>query len=189
MLDAFLHYRKSIEAGLSQERTRLPELFGNGDAPTDFYLATTHRAENTDDPVRLRNIIDGLNSSRRTVVFPIHPRTRRRMAEWDLRLGPRIRPLGPVGYLEMLELQMRCSAVVTDSGGMQKEAYFLKKPCITLRDQTEWVETVESGWNRLVGADAEAIRRALVRPAANGSWPPHYGSGRAGEAILKCLAK
>jgi UDP-GlcNAc3NAcA epimerase len=110
------------------------------------------------------------------------------MVELGIGVGPAVRMLDPVGYLALLELELRCAAIVTDSGGMQKEAYFLGKPCVTLRDQTEWVETVQSGWNTLVGANPDAIRDALSRPARPANRPAHYGSGKAGEAILAHLA-
>jgi len=93
-----------------------------------------------------------------------------------------------VGYLEMLELELRSSVIVTDSGGVQKEAYFLRKPCVTLREQTEWTETVESGWNRLVGADAEALATAVSTASPPASHPACYGEGRSGEKILELLS-
>ena len=191
MLDASLHYRKIVEGDLAQGRTRVPRLFGPGaesEPPEDFCLLTIHRAENTDDPARLRSLVIGLAGAARPIVFPVHPRTRKKLAEYGISLPPQIRSIDPVSYLEMLELELRSSVIVTDSGGVQKEAYFLRKPCVTLREQTEWTETVESGWNRLVGADAEAIATAVSTASAPASHPACYGDGRSGEKILELLS-
>jgi len=190
MLDASLHYRKQVEQDLAEGRTRLPHLFADrekGGAPENFCLVTVHRAENTDDPARLRGIVEGLNGAPRDVVFPVHPRTKKKLAEYGLRCGPRVRLIEPVGYLEMLELELRCSVIVTDSGGVQKEAYFLQRPCVTLRDQTEWTETVDAGWNTLVGACAEAIAERLLQAVTPGNQEPHYGTGISGEQTLTLL--
>jgi UDP-GlcNAc3NAcA epimerase len=181
MLDASLYYRNLIEE--SQEQIRLPV-----GLPDDFYLLTLHRAENTDEPARLRAVVDALNSlSGFPGVFPMHPRTRKALASQGLRLASHILAIEPVGFLEMLALESRCRFIVTDSGGMQKEACFLSKPCITLRDQTEWVETVQTGWNTLVGADPQKIRRAFERVRAPAKLPDFYGDGDAGSKILSLL--
>jgi UDP-GlcNAc3NAcA epimerase len=181
MLDASLYYRNLIEE--SQEQIRLPV-----GLPDDFYLLTLHRAENTDEPARLRAVVDALNSlSGFPGVFPMHPRTRKALAGQGLRLASHILAIEPVGFLEMLALESRCRFIVTDSGGMQKEACFLSKPCITLRDQTEWVETVQTGWNTLVGADPQKIRRAFERVRAPAKLPDFYGDGDAGSKILSLL--
>lgn len=124
----------------------------------DFIVATLHRAENTDDPIRLKAIVDALNYIHQhilPVVLPLHPRTQKVMKSLGLKLEMIV--LEPVGYLEMLWLLKHCSAVVSDSGGVQKEAFFFKKPCITMRDQTEWIELIESGVNVLAGADTQKI--------------------------------
>jgi UDP-N-acetylglucosamine 2-epimerase len=126
--------------------------------PGTYRLATVHRAENTDDPENLKQIIEALTCLN-DVVFPCHPRTEGRLKEqglWD-RLNDRVRVIKPVGYLEMLVLESKASQILTDSGGVQKEAYMLKVPCITLREQTEWVETIQDGWNVLTGADKGKI--------------------------------
>ena len=191
MLDASLHYRRQVEADLAAGRTRLPQLFGDreeGSAPEDFCLVTVHRAENTDDPIRMRGIVEGLNATPRDVVFPVHPRTRKKMAEFGLRCGERVRLIEPVGYLEMLELEWRCSVVVTDSGGVQKEAFFLRKPCVTLREQTEWTETVESGWNILVGACDGSIARTLAVVGVPERQVALYGDGHAAEHMLAFIS-
>lgn len=131
--------------------------------PKEYFLATVHRAENTDDPKRLQNIADALCSIQ-NVIFPCHPRTKKRLQ--DLRLWDRMREsiqiINPVGYLDMLLLEKNASKIFTDSGGVQKEAYMLQTPCITMRDETEWVETVEDGWNLLVGSNKDTIIKAAI---------------------------
>jgi UDP-GlcNAc3NAcA epimerase len=181
MFDASLFYRGMIEQeGLENQ---LPK-----DLPEDFYLLTLHRAENTDDPARLRLIVEALNELNGHLgVFPIHPRTRKALAAQGLTMAPHIRAIEPVGYLEMLALETRCRFVVTDSGGVQKEAFFFGKPCITLRERTEWVETVQSGWNTLAGADPVRIRRAFQNLRAPAKRPAFYGDGDAGSKILSTL--
>jgi UDP-N-acetylglucosamine 2-epimerase (non-hydrolysing) len=130
-----------------------------GLTPKKYLLATIHREENTDDPVRLASIMDALSSLQEEVVFPCHPRTRERLTRFSLwdKLTEQIRVIPPVGYLEMLLLEKNAAKILTDSGGVQKEAYLFHVPCITLRDTTEWTETVEDGWNILVGADRDKI--------------------------------
>lgn len=146
-----------------------------------YLLATLHRAENTDDPARLRNILTAFNRLEEPIVFPVHPRTRKVMDTLGLALGAHIRIVPPAGYLDMVVLEKHARLILTDSGGMQKEAYWLGIPCVTLRDETEWVETVASGWNTLVGADPFAIVEATrsFSPPANRS--ALYGNGHAAE--------
>ena len=122
--------------------------------PSNFILCTIHRAENTDDETRLRSIFEALNeiAKEKQIILPLHPRTKKLLPS-TLILHPNIKLIDPVGYLEMVWLIDNCDLVMTDSGGLQKEAYFFEKQCITLRDETEWVELVECGANRLVGAD------------------------------------
>jgi len=181
MLDASLYYRALIEEG--RVEPALP--FG---LPPEFYLLTLHRAENTDDPVRLRAIVDTLNSlTDHPGVFPMHPRTRKMLTSQGLHLARHIQAIEPVGFLEMLALESRCRFIVTDSGGVQKEALFLGKPCITLRDQTEWVETVQAGWNTLVGADPQKIRKAFDHLRVPAERPVFYGNGDAGSKILSLI--
>jgi UDP-GlcNAc3NAcA epimerase len=154
-----------------------------------FVLATIHRAENTDDTSRLRAIVQALNeiAQETCVVLPLHPRTRSRATAMGLDLGS-ITVLDPVGYLEMLWLLQNCEVVVTDSGGLQKEAYFFGKPCVITRDQTEWVELVESGWNVLVGAanPSDIIQRTsdFIPPVTS---PTIFGDGHAGERVASLL--
>jgi len=182
MFDASLYYRRLIAEGGVE--LRLPP-----GLPADFYLLTLHRAENTDDPARLQAIVEALNGmDGHSAVFPVHPRTRKMLAAQGLSLAQHIRAIEPVGYLEMLALENRCRFVVTDSGGLQKEAFFSGKPCITLRDQTEWVETVQSGWNTLAGADPARIRGAFLGVRAPAQRPAFYGDGDSGSKILSILA-
>ena len=140
--------------------TRAPLHRLTGHAPGAYVLATVHRAANTDDPARLAAILDGLGRLGRPVLLPLHPRTRARLG--DVALAPTIDVREPASYLEMLTLTRNAHRVVTDSGGLQKEAFWLGVPCATLREETEWVETLDGGWNHLVGADADRLVAALA---------------------------
>jgi len=151
-----------------------------------FYLCTVHRAENTDVAERLRGILDGISRLDQPVVLPLHPRTRKRLAEFGLTPGPNVRVIEPVGYLDMLQLERCATAILTDSGGVQKEAYYLEVPCVTLREQTEWVETVDVRWNVLASPDPDAITAAVERHRQNRPpHPPLYGSGDTAERIVQ----
>ena len=167
-------------------RARAPQT----ELPAEFMLCTIHRPANTDNAARLMSIIKALETigGQLPVVFPLHPRTRQQLlaCHYDLCASP-IRFIEPVGYLEMVYLLDRCRLVATDSGGLQKEAYFFGKYGLTLRDRTEWTELVENGYNLLCGADADRILSAfealLKRPAMDKS-RALYGDGHAGEAIV-----
>ena len=160
---------------------------------TNYYLATLHRAENTDDPVRLKSILAALHEIGKDapVILPLHPRTKKMMKTYGLRFsGERIREIDPVSYLDMLSLEKNAGAILTDSGGVQKEAYWFNVPCFTLREETEWVETVESGWNVLVGTKPQRIveevkRRRRRKPPQKGT--RLFGDGRASEKIVRTL--
>ena len=184
MYDAALFY-----AGKAAD---LPTLSRLGLAAGDYCLSTIHRAENTDDPARLEGILRGLAAVARTmpVVLPLHPRTRHKVAASALEelLAP-LRVIEPVGYFDMINLERQAAVVATDSGGVQKEAYFYAVPCVTLRDETEWVELVEAGWNQLVPACesqtiADAIRGSVGRRGQSGAL---YGDGHAAEKIVSSL--
>jgi UDP-N-acetylglucosamine 2-epimerase len=151
-----------------------------------FVLATIHRAENTDDVRRLDEILRALESSTEPVVFPLHPRTRQALNGRPLRSGA-VTFIDPVGYLDMVRLESAARVIVTDSGGVQKEAYWLGTPCITARNETEWVETVEAGWNVLTGADCGRITAAMraFRPPANR--PPLYAAASPSTRIVEIL--
>jgi UDP-GlcNAc3NAcA epimerase len=154
-----------------------------------FALATVHRAENTNDHRRLRAILNGLEQVAAEicpVVLPLHPRTRKAAAEigWT---PHNVRAIRPISYLEMLLLERRARLILTDSGGVQKEAYFARVPCVTLRDETEWVETLEGGCNTLAGANEHRIIEAARATANAGPWTAIYGTGNAGGVIVEKL--
>lgn len=158
-----------------------------------YLLATVHRSYNTDAPQRLENILNAFAEIDETLVFPIHPRTRQKIETFGLSdhllRNPKVRLIDPIGYLDMLTLLKNARLLITDSGGMQKEAYFFAVPCITLRPETEWVETVESGWNILVGADKEKIMAAVK----SDGWPctqtkALFGDGKASQKIATILS-
>lgn len=194
--------------------------FEDGGSPfalshSPFALCTIHRAENTDDPDRLRSILEALVeiSKDMTVVVPLHPRTKkaieRAKGQWlkakgdDLSFAlspsplaqrtllPSIKIIEPVSYLDMLQLESHASIILTDSGGMQKEAFWLGRPCVTMRDETEWVETVEAGWNKVTGADSGAIIRAAKEycssPPARPATKSDIAVASASASILNCL--
>lgn len=152
-----------------------------------YALATIHRAENTDDPARLAEILAGLAALEMPVIFPVHPRTRRAIAALGLEPPPGLRLIEPVGYLAMVALMRGARVILTDSGGVQKEAYWLGAPCVTLRDETEWVETVAQGWNTLAGADAARIVAAARRPRPDMPRVTLYGDGHAAERCVAAL--
>jgi UDP-N-acetylglucosamine 2-epimerase len=159
--------------------------------PKKYYLATIHRAENTDEPLRLKNIIKAFVSIDTQIVLPLHPRTRKTLGSGLKDLALNVTVIDPVSYLDMLMLEKNSRVILTDSGGVQKEAYWFNVPCITLRDETEWVELVMGGFNQVVGTDPEKICRA-VQKAENtdvSSWLPSlYGDGKAAERIVEILA-
>lgn len=153
----------------------------------DYVLATVHRAANTDDPARLADIIDALQLLHETVILPMHPRTRAALMGTDIEVEPPVRIIEPVGYLDMLALEQAARIVLTDSGGVQKEAYLLGVPCVTLRDETEWTETLEGGWNVLAGADTERILAAARRPRPDSAPAAVFGNGHAAELMVEAL--
>jgi UDP-GlcNAc3NAcA epimerase len=157
--------------------------------PQKYLLATVHRAENTDDINRLRNILSAFELINEVVVFPAHPRTRNLLHKMGYQPPRHLKLTDPVGYFEIIALQKSARLILTDSGGMQKEAYWLKVPCITLRNETEWVETVNTGWNMLVGAERDRIINAVNAFSSPLEHPPLYGEGKAVENCLKALFK
>jgi UDP-N-acetylglucosamine 2-epimerase len=152
-----------------------------------YLLATVHRSENTDDPARLSGIVRALNAIDEPIVFPAHPRTRKIMAAAGCHLGAHVQVIDPVGYVDMVTLTGAARMALTDSGGLQKEACWLATPCLTLRDETEWVETVECGWNRLVGADATRIVDAARSFAPAQPHVDLYGDGHAAARCVDLL--
>jgi UDP-N-acetylglucosamine 2-epimerase (non-hydrolysing)/UDP-GlcNAc3NAcA epimerase len=168
---------------------RSTALRDRGVEPGAYVLVTAHRAGNVDDPARLERLVGLIERIPLAVVFPLHPRTATRVDDAGLRqrLEAAATVVPPLGYLDFLELTRHARAVLTDSGGVQKEAYLLETPCITLRDTTEWVETVDAGWNVLVDLDADAALEALERPEPSGARPDLYGGGHAAERIRDVL--
>ncbi len=154
--------------------------------PEQYYLATVHRAETADDPNRLRSVVELLSGLDLPVVWPVHPRTSKRLNEFGVAVPKSIELLPPLGYLEMLSLLSDAKAVLTDSGGLQKEAFWLRKPCITLRSETEWVETTRGGWNTVADLDADRAKQALSQPPGGEQETP-YGRGEAGKTIVALL--
>jgi len=176
--------KDAVDYWQARKPTDVPRTLPSGIAAGEYYLSTVHRAENVDDPTRLNAILRALGQLPLPVILPLHPRTRSILMERGEKLPDGVHVIDPVGYLEMLELQAGAKAILTDSGGVQKEAYMLGIPCITLRDETEWVETVQSGWNTLVGANTDAIVRAGVEVRVPRERPELYGDGRASERIV-----
>ena len=161
-------------------RERLPE----GGEEGDYVLATAHRNYNTDSAERLEAVLDCLETAECRVIFPMHPRTRKSVESWSLEVPANVEVRDAVTYTEMLTLERDAVAIATDSGGVQREAYLWGVPCITMREETEWIETVSTGWNTLVGVDAEKFHEALHKqlPAER---PPIFGDGNAAERIAE----
>jgi UDP-GlcNAc3NAcA epimerase len=155
--------------------------------PQGYLMATVHRAENTDNNQRLTNILSAFEALNETVVFPVHPRTRKFLQETGYQASENVKLIDPVGYFDIIALEKSARLLLTDSGGMQKEAYWLKIPCITMRDETEWIETVELGWNILTGADRNRIIDTVRTFKAPDKHPPLYGNSRAAAYCLKAL--
>jgi UDP-N-acetylglucosamine 2-epimerase len=179
MLDANLRL-----APIARARSRaLAEL---GIDPGGYFLATVHREANVREPA-LGNIVEALNALEQPVIFPLHPRTAAAIEQQGHRLSGQVRPRPPFGYLDFAALASQAGAILTDSGGVQKEAYWYEVPCITLRENTEWVETVETGWNQLVGTDPDRIVGAARETRVPGEHPPLYGDGRAADSIADLI--
>lgn len=189
MYDSVLHFAKQTLSRPQRPRV-LSRIEGR-----PFVLATVHRAENTDDPGRLQAIVQALLrfADDIDVVLPLHPRTRSVLARMSLSPddNPRLHCIEPIGYLDMIELEQTAQMVITDSGGVQKEAYFFGKPCVTLRDETEWVELVEAGWNRLAPPISLDNLLAAFRSALGTTGAPiqPYGAGDAADRIARILSE
>lgn len=163
---------------------------GYGMQPSSYLLLTAHRAGNVDAHDRLRALVDLIGALPMPVIFPVHPRTRERLLaaglEDELRQMDGVTITEPLGYIELSALACQARAIVTDSGGLQKEAYLAGVPCVTLRSTTEWVETLELGWNTLVDLDSDAALAALAKPAPP-EHPPLYGDGKAAERCVEAI--
>jgi UDP-N-acetylglucosamine 2-epimerase len=192
MYDAVLQF-----AEIARQRSTIMKSLGL--EPKHFLLATVHRPYNTDDPEILNCILTAFRDHDETIVFPVHPRTRACLEKFGL-LDPdntlsqpfaennKLRLVDPVGYLDMLVLEQNARLILTDSGGMQKEAYFFAVPCLTLRPETEWIETVEAGWNILVGVDPEKITKTIRDHTWPAKAPPSlFGNGDAASKICSCF--
>ncbi len=194
MYDSILYY-STIAEKKSAILEELGLLIPDSSHLTDYYLATLHRAENTDDPQKLRSILKALNviGEEVPVILPLHPRTKK-MIDFHRLSGEtqHIKMIDPISYLNMLVLEKNARAVLTDSGGVQKEAYWFRVPCITLREETEWVETVRWGWNVLAGTETERIiegvNQAVKKQHASKTTHP-FGNGKASWKILNLLTK
>ncbi len=183
MCDALRHNRE-----LAVDRNNV--LSQLGVPPKQYLLATVHRPYNTDDEARLAAILEAFRQIGDPILWPLHPRTRKVLATNDALLVPdNVRMLDPVGYLEMLQLEANARCILTDSGGIQKEAYLLGVPCVTLREETEWVETADAGWNKLVGADTELIVTAARLSDLPAERPELFGDGHAAERIVGILGE
>ena len=183
MFDAVLHYRERAQKEVNLETFGLEH--------QGYALCTIHRQENTDQIERIKSILSALQSIAKDllVVVPLHPRTKAKISQYKLEsFLEGLHLLDPIPYLEMQRLQMSAKVMLTDSGGMQKEAYFHRVPCITLRDETEWVETVEIGWNNLAGTQTANILEAFHKISNNRmTIKKFYGDGKASNKILENL--
>lgn len=183
MYDSFLYYRRVAK----KKSSMVKEL---GLKKRKYFLVTIHRAENTDDSERLKNIflaLDKIAGRGMRVILPLHPRTQKSLKKTSL--SPKIVLLPPVSYLDMLLLEEGAKVILTDSGGVQKEAYFSGVPCVTLREETEWVETVKEGWNVLVGTQPERIVRAAFTSSHPLKRGRAYGEGKATQQIVEILVR
>ncbi|MBP7410076.1 MAG: UDP-N-acetylglucosamine 2-epimerase (non-hydrolyzing) [Methanoculleus sp.] len=182
MLDAMTHNR-----AVAEERSRILEDVGV--RPGEYLVVTIHRPSNTDSPENMTAILGALGEAGMPAVFPVHPRTRRYLGEYGLLAGmpENVRVTEPLGYLDMIRLMAHAKKILTDSGGVQKEAYMLGVPCITLRENTEWVETVEAGWNVLVGAGRKRIADAIHSFSPVSRQGNLFGDGDAGLRIRSIL--
>lgn len=180
MYDASLYYKG---------RSRKPSFPGGLELDKDgFVLCTIHRAANTDSAERLKSIFEALGNCGEQILLPLHPRTKAKLEDFGLTLANNVCVIEPVSYLEMVWLEANCKFVATDSGGVQKEAYFFQKLCKTLRDETEWVELVESGWNTLVGANARRIEESFSATLPPAYIDSLYGNGDAGQRIVAMIS-
>jgi UDP-GlcNAc3NAcA epimerase len=180
MYDAILHF-----TAIAKEKSKI--LADLQIKENQFDLCTIHRAENTNDVQRMKQIVDALNQSSTPIVLPLHPRTLKYLNEYGIQFANHVKIIEPVGYLDMVMLEQSCRKILTDSGGVQKEAFFLGKPCITMRDQTEWVETVQNGWNVIVGADTSKIIAAINSFNPDAKREDHFGKGNAAELMINAI--
>jgi UDP-GlcNAc3NAcA epimerase len=181
MCDALL-YNLEVAHNKSQIQKKLNLKKG------EYALATVHRAANTDDRGRMSSILSALGKLSSRVVFPVHPRTRKMIQEWGISASPNVLMIEPVGHFDMLALQENANCILTDSGGVQKEAYLVGMRCVTLREETEWVETVAAGWNQLAGVDEQKIVDLFENWFPQGERAPLYGDGHSAKQICEILS-
>jgi len=190
--EVLLHTGQHYDYGMSQDYSTLtaarsPVLEMLRVRAGAYLLATLHRPHNTDDPARLQAILEAFEIVGEPIIFTAYPRTREAMFQQAQRVPPNVHLIEPVGYLDMVRLERQARAILTDSGGVQKEAHLLEVPCVTLREETEWVETVQAGWHRLVGADRDRIVAALGDLQVPVEHPLLFGNGHAAEKIVTLL--
>ncbi|WP_059103226.1 non-hydrolyzing UDP-N-acetylglucosamine 2-epimerase [Shouchella shacheensis] len=186
MYDAVLYY-KDTAIKQSQVLSRLNV------KPKDYYLATIHRAENTDDPKRLKGIMEGFQQLDKQVILPLHPRTKKTMEQWngtDITRYSNITFIEPLDYFDMLVIENQAKLILTDSGGVQKEAFMMRVPCITLREETEWRETVNAGWNIITPpSNPETLLAAVSKIQEPRQYPNLFGNGRAADKMYQVIKK
>lgn len=186
MYEAILYYKN-----MAQSHSNILEK--NGLSPGNYCLATIHRAENTDEPTSLRNIFEAFKQLKETIIIAVHPRTKKFISEYHIQVPENIHIIDPVGYLDMIQLESKAKIIFTDSGGVQKEAYFLRIPCITLRNETEWTETQQDDWNKVVGNETQKILSAysyiLGINYNKKKQTSFFGRGDTSEKIIKTLMK
>ncbi len=175
MFDSVQYYKKQI-------------LKRNQPASHDpYYLCTIHRAENTDDPDKLKAIFKAFSMINQKIILPLHPRTKHILKNLEIKIPDNLHIIDPVGYMEMLSLLLHSEKMITDSGGVQKEAYFLHKPCITLRNETEWIETLDHNWNILCGTDSEKIVSAVESAVGEQTNLSAFGNGDSAAVIIQSV--
>ena len=182
MHDATMHF---VKVAMKKKDSYNHNVYSQG----KYYLTTIHRPSNTDKAGKLEKILYTLNGLDYPVMFPLHPRTKERIKKANLKIPERIRILPPASYLQMLLLIQNAEAIITDSGGVQKEAFWLKKPCITLREETEWTETLQNGWNKLVGSDLWKIKEFLGHPPNPNVPQSSFGKSKIGTTASEFIAQ
>jgi UDP-N-acetylglucosamine 2-epimerase (non-hydrolysing) len=182
MVDALIHNTE-----IARKKSKIIKNLGLKEH--DYYVATVHRPSNTDDKKNLTAIIEAFRESGKKVVFPVHPRTKKYLRAYGLweSVSENIRFIAPLGYIDMLHLMRNAKKILTDSGGIQKEAYVMGVPCITLRENTEWIETLTGGWNVLVGADKGKILAAVVEDVQANTDNTVFGKGDTAEKIVRII--
>jgi len=181
MYDIFLRYKERLEEEKVLERFDL----NSG----EYLLLTIHRKENTDNPENLKKILESVGESKELTIFPVHPRTKKIISEKGIKIPENIKIIKPVGYLEMLTLEKNSKKILTDSGGVQKEAYWFGIPCITLRKETEWIETIKENMNILTGSDKRKILNSIKSFSPESKTKNIYGDGNTAEKIIEILIK